>query len=187
MSLTMRDRAVVLARQPAKNSRVLVDELDTELRKRIGGRLKALRIQAHLHQLEVAKQAGISTGTLQTIEWGVRKNRPESIAKVARVFGTSIDVLAAKEHIAPTDPVLRELNREDFDIARAYNKASSTVRHYVQQLLRDRDPRELPAPTGEAAAREARIASLTPARQQLVDDLIHELLHKLDQRDEDIG
>jgi hypothetical protein len=60
------------------------------------------------------------------------------------------------------------------------------VRRHVQQLLRDRDLENFPPLTGEAAAREDRIARLTPARQQLVDDLIHEL-GALDQRDEEIG
>lgn len=183
MPLTMRVPAVVQARHPAKNRRVF-DELDPVMRKRIGGRLKSLRVQAHLKQVEVAKQAGISPGTLQTIEWGVRKNKEENITKIARVFGTSLKALATKEQSVPTD--LGELNREDFDIARAYNKASSVVRHYVKQVLRDRDLQDLPAPAGEAAAREERIASLTPDQRQLVEDLIREF-ETLNQRIEDLG
>jgi transcriptional regulator with XRE-family HTH domain len=174
-----------IARSPVttKNDPVL----DEEVRKRIGGRLKALRIQAHLDQLEVARRAKISPGTLQTIEWGARENRTVNIAKVAKVLGTSLEALTRKEHIAPNDPLLRELNREDWEIARAYHEASSMVRQHARQLLRERDPQVPTAPTSaEAAARAARIARLTSARQQLVDELIHQL-DTLDQRDEDIG
>lgn len=177
--------AQLIAQSPRTTKNDLV--LDEEMRKRIGGRLKALRIEAHLDQLEVARRAQISPGTLQTIEWGARENREANIAKVAKVLGTSLEALKRKDHIAPNDPLLSNLNREDYEIARAYHDASSAVRHHARQLLRDRDPQQLPLQTsGEAAAREARIARLTPAQQELVDDLIHEF-GASDQRDEDIG
>ena len=161
--------------------------LDEERRKRIGKRLKALRIEAGLDQLEVAQRAKISPGTLQTIEWGARDNREANIIKVAKVLGTSLEALTRKEHIAATDPLLKDLNREDFEIARGHHEASTPVRQLARQLLRERDPQVAPAPSSaESTARATRIARLTPARQQLVDELIHQL-GALDQRDEDIG
>jgi len=170
----MHQRAVVPARALTKNGRV-IDDIDPDVRKRIGGRLKALRNQQHLDQIEVASLAGVSTGTLQTIERGIRKNRGENIAKVAKVFGTTLKALAQQEQIDPTDALLAGLNREDFEIARAYHEATSTVRHQAAQvLLRERDLQGAPPVTGEAEAREARIAGLTTARQQLIDDLINE-------------
>lgn len=161
--------------------------LDADLRKRVGKRLRDLRKTADLSQAAIAKRADISIGTVQTIERGLRQSYDSNIAAYARVFGTSIAALKRKDAIPPNDPLLKDLNREDFEIARAYHEASSMVRHQARQLLRDRDPQEPTEPLSDvAAAREARIAKLTPERQQLVDDLIAEL-EPVDDRDRSTG
>lgn len=170
----------------AKNRRVL-DEPNGPRRKRIGSRLKALRVEQGLHQVDVARRAKISTGTLQTIEWGARANHEANIDKVARVLGTSLAALEQTPHLDPADPRLKGLNREDIDIARAYHEASTVVRQLAKQLLQEQDPQALPAPTSaEAAARAARIAKLNPTQRQFIDGLIQQF-ESSDQRDEGTG
>ena len=170
-------------RRPSKNGLVL----DEKVRKRIGARLVALRVQARLGQIAVAKKAGISPGTLQTIEWGARENREENIAKVAGVFHTTIEALSQPEHVAPSDPLLKDLNREDFEIARAYHNASSVVRHQARLLLRDRDPQHPVTPTSdELAIVAAQLSRLSDDRRQIVMDVLNEFI-QLDVREDDAG
>ena len=109
----------------------------------------------------------------------------ESIAKLATFFGTTPRALAEKDHVTPHE--LKGLNREDLEIARAYHEASTAVRTQARQLLRDRDPQDLPPPTGEAAALVERIAQLTPARRQLLLDMLTEWLEPHENRDTHTG
>ena len=171
-------------RRATKNVRVILDE---EQRKRLGAALKARRVTQGLDQIEVARLADLSTGTLQTIEWGARKSHEENIEKVARALGTSIEAILLKPHIDPSDPLFRGLNREDFEIARAYHEATSTVRDHARRLLRDRDP-QLPIEpaTDEVAAIAAQIARLSDASQQLVTVLVQQL-ERLEDRDDKVG
>lgn len=176
--------SIVPVRRATQNVRVI---LDPEQRKRLGTALKALRVAQDLDQIDVARLAKISTGTVQTIEWGARKNQPENIDKVARALGTSLEALLQKPHIDPSDPLFRGLNREDFEIARAYHEATSTVRDHARRLLRDRDP-QLPieATADEVAAIGAQIARLSDASQQLVTDLVQQL-ERLEDRNDEVG
>jgi transcriptional regulator with XRE-family HTH domain len=178
-ALSINDRGRV-----AKNDGV---ELTPEERKRIGGLLKGLRTGQHLKQLETAERAGISPGTLQTIEWGARKNSEENIEKLARALGTSLEVLRGKPNLDPTDPLPKGLNREDLEIARAYHEDSSHVRDHARGLLRDRDPQAPSEPTtDEIAAMAALIARLSDERRQLVLDLVHQL-ERLEDRNNKAG
>jgi transcriptional regulator with XRE-family HTH domain len=161
--------------------------LDDAQRKRIGGRLRSLRIEQGLDQIELAKRAKISTGTVQTIEWGIRKNKDENIDAVARVLGTTLAALEQKPHINPTDPLLKGLNREDLEIARAYHEASTAVRDHARRLLRDREPQRPSEPTtDELSALATSIARLTEERRQLVTELVTQL-KDLEDRDDKTG
>jgi transcriptional regulator with XRE-family HTH domain len=168
---------------PTKNGSVL----DAAKRKRIGRRLKALRVEQGLDQIEVARLAKISPGTLQTIEWGVRENREINIDKVARVLGTSLDALYRKPHIDPSDPLIKGLNREDLEVARAHHDASSIIRDHARTVLRDRDPQAPPAlPPDAIAALAHRIARLKAERVQLLIDLLVQL-EQLEDRSDKVG
>lgn len=145
-------------------------------RKRIGARLKGLRVEQGLDQVEVARRAAISPGTLQTIEWGARENKLSNIEAVARVLGTTLDALERKPEINPGDPLLAGLNREDLEIARLYHDAASTVRTQARSLLRARDPREPPeAALAEAEALVALIAKKPQAAREAIDHLLHQI------------
>jgi transcriptional regulator with XRE-family HTH domain len=181
--LTIQAVSVVDARRVTKNGPVL----DAAKRKRIGARLRALRVEQGLDQIEVAQLAQISPGTLQTIEWGVRENRETNIDKVARVLGTSLDALEQKPHVDPTDPLLKGLNREDLEIARDHHEASSAVRERARSILRDRDPLALPDPSDEEIEALAhRVARLTAERRQLLIDLLIQL-ESLEDRADKVG
>jgi len=112
--------------------------MTTEERKKIGKRLKTLRIEAGLDQIEVAKKAKVAIGTLQSIESAWREVRDSNVEKVAKIFKTSLrQLLQADETIAAADPLLADLNREDLHVARGYHHATTLVRQRVQQLIRD--------------------------------------------------
>lgn len=144
-------------------------------RKRIGKRLRLLRLEQGLHQVPLAKQANISPGTLQNIEWGFRKSSEENIDKLARVLGTSLERLRGGS-VDSQDPLVKGLNREDLEIARAYHEASSRVRQQARRLLRDRDPAVPPdAPHDDLVRLAEQMGRLPDAGRQLVATLIDEL------------
>lgn len=116
-----------------KNGRMTKED-----RKRIGGRLRALRVEKGWDQIAVARKAKVAIGTLQSIEGAVREVRDSNIEKVAKVFGTSLrDLLQGPDAVAATDPMFAGLNREDLQIARAYQKATTPMRQLVHRLLRN--------------------------------------------------
>lgn len=118
-----------------KNGRMTKDE-----RKRIGRKLRAMRTERGLDQLDVAQdpKSGISVGTLQAIESYWYDVRDTNIEKYARFFGkTTKQILQADEPraVTPEDPLLEGLHEEHLEVARNYMKARKRVRAGVELLL----------------------------------------------------
>ena len=110
-----------------------------EQRKRIGARLRAMRIERGLRQSDVAntRGLGISLGTLQAIERARYEVRDTNIEAYAQFFGTTITKLlkADEKTITATDPRLVDLNDEHLDIARQSMRARKRPRAGVELLL----------------------------------------------------
>jgi len=170
--------SVAAVRPVVKNERVL---LDAEARGRLGARLRGLRTEHNLTQLEIAERAGISVGTVQTIESGARETRDENVDAVARALGTSLTALLQQPHVDPTDPLLKGLNREDLEIARLYHDAPSPVRERMRQAGRDEAPARQP-PAADDLALAAQITRLRQSRRELLIDILRQLVDALDDK-----
>lgn len=123
--------------QPSKNPRMNDDE-----RKRVGRKLRALRVEKGLTQAQLAndKRVRIAIGTLQSIERGLRENRDSKIERVAKFLGTTLVALRAQEGpIQPSDPRLKGLTDEDLRIARLFHDSTSALRNRIRALLKDGD------------------------------------------------
>lgn len=133
----MRAIAVEDALRTMNNARMTHEE-----RKRVGGKLRALRVERGLTQEALAtdRKVRIAIGTLQSIESGARETRESKIEKVARFFGTSLSVLRAHGSITPSDPRLDKLRDEDLAVARAFHDASTGLRLRVRKLLNEGEP-----------------------------------------------
>lgn len=60
-------------------------------------RLKNLRKQAHLTQVDVANKLGISQPAYASWERGVKKPTQENLVKIAKLFNASIDTLVLND------------------------------------------------------------------------------------------
>jgi len=60
-------------------------------------RLKNLRKQAHLTQVDVAEKLGISQPAYASWERGVKKPTQENLVKIAKLFNASIDTLVSND------------------------------------------------------------------------------------------
>lgn len=114
--------------------------MTTDEKKKVGKKLRAMRNDRGLKQADVAAdpRVGISVGTLQAIEGAWYDVRDTSIEKYARFFGTSSTKIlkdADPRAVAPTDPLLKDLNEEHLEIARSYMRARKRVRTCIEVLL----------------------------------------------------
>jgi hypothetical protein len=122
-----------------KNYRVTKDE-----RKRLGRKLRALRIERALNQSDVVKDPkanDLSLGTLQAIESAWYEVRDQNIEKYARFFGTSMQKLlrADEPKVAPTDSRFQDLNEEHLELARQYMRARKRIRAAAEIVLAQGD------------------------------------------------
>jgi hypothetical protein len=128
---------------PLKNGHMTKEE-----RKRIGRKLRAMRTERGLDQVDVvsdAKADGLSLGTLQAIESAWYEVRDVNIEKYARFFGTSATKLLKADEpkvVAATDPLLKDLHEEHLEVARSYMRARKRVRACVEVLLNDHPEEE---------------------------------------------
>ena len=60
-------------------------------------RLKNLRKQAHLTQVDVAEKLGISQPAYASWERGVKQPTQENLVKIAKLFNASIDTLVSND------------------------------------------------------------------------------------------
>lgn len=66
-------------------------------------RLKNLRKQAHLTQVDVAEKLGISQPAYASWERGIKKPTQENLIKIAHIFNVSIDYLVGKSDVELED------------------------------------------------------------------------------------
>lgn len=126
-----------------KNGRMTKEE-----RKRVGRKLRALRIERELDQVDVANdpKVEISIGTLQAIEGAWYDVRDTNIEKYARYFGTSVTKLLKADEpktLSFTDPLLKDLNDEHLEVARSYMRARKRVRAAIELVLHHPDEERL--------------------------------------------
>jgi len=120
--------------------------VDAALRERIGARLKGLRAERKLHQAQLADMAGVSTATLQAVEYGQRPVRQASIDAIAHALGTSLASLRAEQDPYHGTTASPPLNHEDLQVAQLFHDASTTTRAEVLNLLKGRQtPAQLQA------------------------------------------
>lgn len=62
-----------------------------------GNRIKMLRLQMNLDQLDLAKAIGVSRSTIGMLESGKRNGTKKNIKKLATFFDVSIDYLEGRE------------------------------------------------------------------------------------------
>jgi transcriptional regulator with XRE-family HTH domain len=72
-------------------SSVLGTATELEIRKAVGARVRALRLDRGYTQQELASHAGISKHTLSGIETGRLKFDVEKYRQIAEVFGVSVN------------------------------------------------------------------------------------------------
>lgn len=56
-------------------------------------KLKSLRREKHLGQIELAKELGVSKGTISLWENGLREPTMSSLIRIAKYFDVSVDFL----------------------------------------------------------------------------------------------
>jgi len=66
-------------------------------------RLKNLRKQAHLTQVDVAEKLGISQPAYASWERGVKKPTQENLVKIAQVLNVSVDYLVGNSEVKLDD------------------------------------------------------------------------------------
>lgn len=150
-------------------------------RKSIGRKLRALRIERGLDQIPAAEKAGLSVGTLQSIETPKKhpdgrlvEVRDSNVEKYAAIFGTTVKKLLRPEgELSPTDPRLVDLNDEHLDIARRFAFGRRLPREAVEVLLSH-------PPAEEVLAKLLlRLATLPPERVHELDRWLHVAPHLL--------
>jgi transcriptional regulator with XRE-family HTH domain len=105
--------------------------LTADDRQRLGTRVRTWRLEQRMDQRTLATRAGVSLGTLQFIERGFgRVTRPENVAKVAQALGITVEALAT----GPPD-LLKELNREDVELARRFRQQVTIVKSIAKALV----------------------------------------------------
>jgi len=92
-------------------------------------RLKQLREESHLTQIELAKKLRMSNGAIGNYESGARHPRQEDMEAIADFFNVSIDYLVGRSDKKP------ELSLEEKWIVELYRKADQHDRETVKQVL----------------------------------------------------
>jgi len=121
--------------------------LTDEERTRLGLKLRALRVERGLRQIDAAKKAKLAVGTLQAIERNHGNVKDRNLDELAKVYGTTVLKILNKvdEPISPTNPLLKGLNEEHLDIAQRYKDARKRVRAAIELLLTRVDDNRLAA------------------------------------------
>lgn len=140
-------------------------------RKKIGSRLRAMRIEKTWNQEDVARRAKVAIGTVQSVEGAWREVRDSNVEKVAKVFGTSVrELLQSVDTITHADPLLERLNREDLAVARHYHDAPTPLRQLTLRLLRSEIEHD------RVAAIVVRLTQVSPELLLRLEDLIEKTI-----------
>lgn len=96
-------------------------------------RLKELREEKGLTQIQLAEELGMSRGTVGNYESGTRKPRFEDFEAIADYFNVELDYLYGRSNERP------EYNLEQQWIMRCYEKADPDTKIAIKTLLRKFD------------------------------------------------
>lgn len=86
----------------------------------LGKRIKALRIENHMTQEELAKRLGVTRAALSSWEIGRREPDTEILHKLSTIFNVSVDYLIGKTNIRNSDAI-EEAIRDDPELERIWN------------------------------------------------------------------
>lgn len=113
-------------------------ELRPEDREPLGRTLRRLRLDQGWKQEHVAEKLGVSIGTVQSAETPKKtKVLRETLERYAGLFQTTVEKILHPElpSILPTDPLVRELNRDHLLLANRYMRALDASRAAAKIVL----------------------------------------------------
>ena len=84
-------------------------ELNTDMKKRFGQRLRELRTEKMLTQETVAELVGISPENYSRLENGLSFPKPENIEKISKVLNVEIAELFQFSHLNDYDKILKAI------------------------------------------------------------------------------
>lgn len=100
-------------------------------------RLKKLRKQAQLTQVDVAEKLGISQPAYASWERGVKKPTQENLVKIAKLFNASIDTLVSNDKTDDVDlsevELLFRTTSEDMN-----NEEKEVFKQELLQFMKER-------------------------------------------------
>ena len=135
--------------------------------KAVGKRVKRLRQEKDLSQLQLAKLAKVTANTLRGLEKGTLNTRWPKLTRIAQALGTTAEALIhGDDEVPETDPLKKDLKREDYRIAQLYHHAETDVRNLARHVLNE-----------EVIERAVRIAvRLSKVKDQAVLDGIEQMI-----------
>ena len=99
-------------------------------------RLKQLRTEIGLTQVELADRLGFSKGTIGNYEAGLRTARGDDLEKIADFFNVELDYLTGRADTRP------EYSLEEQWILSCYRHADKDTQSAIKMLLRKFDSRD---------------------------------------------
>ena len=99
-------------------------------------RLKELRENANLTQVELAEKLNLSKGTIGNYESGVRRPRYEDMEAIADLFNVEIDYLVGRSNKKP------EFSLLEIWIIQCYRQADSDTQEGIKAILKRFDKKE---------------------------------------------
>ena len=106
-------------------------------------KIKELREQSGMKQLDLAKALNISQGTLSNWERGVHDPDSEALLFLAKTFNTTIDNLLGKPDTPSPQPMTPKYNLDDVEygminkIGKLNKRDKALISSMVDQLLSD--------------------------------------------------
>lgn len=93
------------------------------------------RLHGEMSQVQFARLARISPGTLQGFERAKRKTHDSNLLKIAGAIGVTLEELIREDEppVRPDQHVL-DLKPEDFRIAHAYHHSSAEVKYALKRF-----------------------------------------------------
>lgn len=94
------------------------------------------RLHGEMSQVQFARLARISPGTLQGFERAKRKTHDSNLLKIAAAIGVTLEELIREDEppVRP-DPHVIDLKPEDFRIAHAYHHSGGDVKYAIKRFF----------------------------------------------------
>lgn len=94
------------------------------------------RLHGEMSQIQFARIAHISPGTLQGFERATRKTHDSNLLKIAAAIGITLEELIREDDPpVPPDRHIVDLKPEDFRIAHAYHHSGADVKHAIKRFF----------------------------------------------------